>query len=211
MSEDVDERRPEPAVPTVPAEVTVRPATPDRWDDVVEVFGKRGDDPGWCWCQRFLTIPRQPGPGLLDNRGALAAEIARAPVPPGLVAYVDGQPAGWTRMGPRAAFPGVSGNRALARVLDGDGLTTWWVTCFAVGRRHRKSGVASALLHGAVELARDHGAAAVEGHPVDVAGLRADRVGASALFTGTKALFAGAGFVEVARTSPTRPVMRRVL
>jgi ribosomal protein S18 acetylase RimI-like enzyme len=71
--------------------------------------------------------------------------------------------------------------------------------------------VASALLQAAVEFARDQGAAAVEGHPVDVAGLRADRVAASALYTGTKALFVAAGFVEVARTYPTRPVMRRVL
>jgi hypothetical protein len=51
----------------------------------------------------------------------------------------------------------------------------------------------------------------VEGHPVDVAGLRANRVAASALYTGTKALFVAAGFVEIARTYPTRPVMRRVL
>jgi hypothetical protein len=36
-------------------------------------------------------------------------------------------------------------------------------------------------------------------------------VAASALYTGTKALFVAAGFVEVARTYPTRPVMRRVL
>ncbi|HVC15066.1 MAG TPA: hypothetical protein VND62_09430 [Acidimicrobiales bacterium] len=71
--------------------------------------------------------------------------------------------------------------------------------------------MASALLEAAVVLARAHGATAVEGHPVDVAGLRATRVGSSALYTGTKALFEGAGFVEVARTHATRPVMRRVL
>jgi GNAT superfamily N-acetyltransferase len=146
-----------------------------------------------------------------DNRAALHAEITRAETPPGLIAYVDDQPAGWTRIGPRSGFPGVNGNRALARVLEGDGATTWWVTCFAVARPYRGAGVALELLRAAVEFAREHGAAAVEGHPVDVAGLRADRVAASALFTGTKALFIAAGFVEVARTYPTRPVMRRVL
>jgi hypothetical protein len=51
-------------------------------------------------------------------------------------------------------------------------------------------------------------ATAFEGHPVDVAALRAARVGASAIFTGTLAMFAAAGFAEVARTYPTRPVMR---
>jgi GNAT superfamily N-acetyltransferase len=84
----------------------------------------------------------------------------------------------------------------------------WWVTCFAVDRRHRLSGVGSALLRAAIEFARDHGATAVEGHPVDVAALRGARVGGSAAFTGTVAMFAAAGFTEVGRTYPSRPVMR---
>jgi GNAT superfamily N-acetyltransferase len=84
----------------------------------------------------------------------------------------------------------------------------WWVTCFAVDSRYRRSGVGSALLQAAVEFARDHGATAVEGHPVDVAGLSAARVGGSAVFTGTVAMFAAAGFTEVGRTYPSRPVMR---
>ena len=191
--------------------VSVHPTTADRWSDLVEVFGRRGDDPGWCWCQQFLRAPTERQPEAADNRAALHAEIARAVIPPGLIAYVDVHPAGWTRIGPRSGFPGVNGNRSLARVLEGDGSATWWVTCFAVARPYREAGVASAMLRAAVEFARDHGAAAVEGHPVDVAGLRADRVAASALYTGTKALFVAAGFVEVARTYPTRPVMRRVL
>jgi hypothetical protein len=62
-----------------------------------------------------------------------------------------------------------------------------------------------------VDLAHAHGATAVEGHPVDVAALSASGVGGSAIFTGTVAMFAAAGFTEVARTSPNRPVMRRVL
>jgi GNAT superfamily N-acetyltransferase len=84
----------------------------------------------------------------------------------------------------------------------------WWITCFAVDSHHRRSGVGSALLKGAVEFARDHGATAVEGHPVDVARLSAARVGGSAVFTGTVAMFAAAGFTEVGRTYPSRPVMR---
>ena len=87
-------------------------------------------------------------------------------------------------------------NRALVKVLSEDP-GAWWVTCFAVdGRR-----VGSALLRAAVDLARNHGATAVENHPVDVAA----RVGGSANFTGTMAMFSAAGFVEVARTYPARP------
>lgn len=133
---------------------------------------------------------------------------SHAAVAPGLIAYVGDHPVGWTRVGARSAFPGIRGNRALARVLAGDDAGTWWVTCFVVDSRHRRSGIGSALLQAAVEFARDHGATTVEGHPVDVAALKSDRVSGSAIYTGTVAMFAAAGFVEVARTYPTRPVMR---
>jgi len=104
----------------------------------------------------------------------------------------------------------VQGNRALARVLTEDP-GVWWVTCFAIDSRHRRSGVGSALLEAAVTFARDQGATAVQGHPVDVAALSATRVSGSALYTGTKAMFVAAGFSEVARTFPTRPVMQLVM
>jgi GNAT superfamily N-acetyltransferase len=98
----------------------------------------------------------------------------------------------------------------LAKVLAPDP-GGWWVTCFAVDNRHRRAGVGSMLLEAAVEFAREHGATAVEGHPVDVACLRAEGVSGSAVFTGTLAMFSAAGFTEVARTHPSRPMMRLVL
>lgn len=193
--------------------VQVQPAAADRWDDLVAVFGRRGEDPSWCWCRLFLgsgTDESSPSGPILDNRQALRQEITHAATPPGLIAYADDQPVGWTRVGPRSTFPRVGGNRALARVLTEDS-GTWWVTCFAIDSRHRRNGVGSALLEAAVTFARIHGATAVEGHPVDVAGLKATRVSGSALDTGTMAMFVAAGFSEVARTFPTRPVMRLLM
>jgi GNAT superfamily N-acetyltransferase len=194
--------------------VEVRPATSDGWQDVVAVFGRRGRDASWCWCQLFVASPAgqsTPSSAAVSNRDALRNEIENAKVPPGLIAYLDGRPVGWTRIGPRSQFPGVVGNRALVRVLSEDDPDVWWVTCFAVASRARRSGVGRALLEAAVEFARQNGASAVEGHPVDVAALRARKVSGSAIYTGTKAMFAAASFVEVAHTAPTRPVMRRVL
>jgi GNAT superfamily N-acetyltransferase len=195
--------------------VRVLPATADRWDDLVTVFGRRGDDPSWCWCRLFLGSgagsgtdrSADPAP---DNRRALREEVIEATTPPGLIAYVDGQAVGWTRVGPRSGFPGVLNNRALARVLTED-RGAWWVTCFAIDGRHRRAGVGSALLEAAVTFAHRQGATAVEGHPVDVAALRAARASGSALYTGTMAMFVAAGFAEVGRTYPSRPVMRIVV
>ena len=182
--------------------IETAPSTPALWNDVASAFGRRGADPSWCWCRRFLD-----GSDAVDNRAALRLEVSTSPVPPGILAYVDGFPAGWTRVMPRHQIPGVMANRALRRVLtDDDG--AWWVTCFAVQRRFRRIGVAGALLDAAVAHARQHGATAVEGHPVDTDALQAERVSGSALFTGTMQLFVAAGFSEIGRTYPSRPVMR---
>lgn len=186
-------------------QLRVLPATKDRWGDVVGCFGRRGNDPQWCWCQRFVGTPLDG-----DNRGALHQQITAAAVPVGLVAFVDEQPVGWTRVCPRAELAGVLSHRGLTRILPEDP-GAWWATCFVVDAKHRGQGIGHALLNAAVSHARAHGATAVEGHPVDVDKLTATRVSGSALFTGTLAMFTAAGFTEIGRTFPSRPVMRLLL
>jgi len=183
-------------------QLRVLAATEDRWGDVVACFGRRGNDPQWCWCQRFVGASPNG-----DNRAALRRQIVAATVPVGLVAFIDDRAVGWTRVSPRSDLTWVLSNRALRRILPEDP-GAWWVTCFVVDAKHRGHGVGHALMNAAVSHARDHGAAAVEGHPVDVDKLTATSVSGSALFTGTLAMFAAAQFTEIGRTFPSRPVMR---
>ena len=184
----------------------VHAATSGQWDDVAAIFaGRKG--PNACWCQRFCHHD------LADNQAALRQEIDNSSVPIGLVAYVGQSPAGWSRVVPRRDLPGVVDNAALRRLYEGDSYgadTAWWVSCFAVRPMHRGQGVGVALLRAAVHFARAHGASVLDGHPVDVEGLRATP-SPSALFTGTRKMFVAAGFTEIGRTYITRPVMRMQL
>lgn len=195
------------------AAVEVHAATPERWPDVVTVFGSRGD-PSWCWCQYFLTIGSSYGESAKRNKAALQKQV-RGTVerPPGLLAYMDAEPVGWLQVGPRADFPRVVRNKSAARVLeqgDGDTDAVWRATCFVVRVGHRRHGVTRALLEAAVGFARDQGATALEGHPVDVSA-RVGKQASASLFFGVLSTFLDQGFVEVGRTGPSRPIVRRTL
>jgi GNAT superfamily N-acetyltransferase len=201
------------------ADLVIHQITPDRFEDLVGLFGTRGD-PSWCWCQYYLTTGQSYGVSAAANREALRSQVAESITPVGLVAYAagpapDGEPGlavGWVQLGPRAGFPRMVGGRELGRVArdSGDDLAdagVWAVTCFVVRVGHRRQGVGRALLGAAVETARAQGARALVGHPVDVAA-RNTRVGSSELFHGAASTFAAAGFRVVGRTGATRPVMR---
>jgi len=97
---------------------------------------------------------------------------------------------------------------AHSRVLKPvDDQEVWSVTCFYVAKKHRRQGVTVELLKAAVEHVRSQGGRIVEGYPVDVK----DKAAPPFIFTGTASAFQQAGFREVARHSPTRPIFRFVI
>lgn len=182
--------------------IEVRPATDDRWEDVVTVMGTRGD-PSWCWCQFFrLRGKAWEAARAQDNRKALQEQVCSANVPPGVIAYRDAEPVGWCAVAPKSDYPRVVASRTTGDDVEG----VWSVTCFVVRVGHRRKGVGRELLAGAVELARAQGAAVVEGYPVDVTARSS--VSAAELFHGSLTLFTGAGFTEVSRPSAGRAVVQ---
>lgn len=113
---------------------------------------------GRTWWQRLVCVVRTrtlAGANVFrehdesSNRAALRRELDEAEIPVGLLAYVNDQPAGWTRVVPRRTLAGICGNGALQRVLDDDD-SAWWVTCFAIRKEHRGLGVGRALLGAAL-------------------------------------------------------------
>jgi len=92
--------------------------------------------------------------------------------------------------------------RRLRRV---DELPVWSISCFYIRIGYRKRGVTTALIEAAVELARAARAPAIEAYPLD-----ADLTPSSSS-TGYASNFLRAGFQEVARYEPPRPILRKIL
>ena len=199
-------------------EVRIVPATPAIWDDVVAVFGTKGD-PSRCWCQWFrMRNADWKHATTAANREALKQQVgdsnSGAPEP-GLIAYVDGEPAGWCAVAPRAGYPRLERSlvmKALARDVDGDEFAdprVWSITCFVVRVDSRRKGLAGELVRSAVDFARAHGADVVEGYPVDID--RKSSVSSSELYHGALSMFVDAGFEVVAGRADSRPVVRLAL
>jgi GNAT superfamily N-acetyltransferase len=189
--------------------IAVEPLTPDRWPDLEAVFGGRGCSVArGCWCMHYrLTGSGLPVPAGKSrsqvNRAALE-KLARSGRPPGLIAYRDAAPVGWVSVGPREDYLRLARSPVMKPVDDEK---VWSIVCFVVPSEHRRQGVARALLDGAVAWARTQGAKLVEAYPVDRKGAGKDED----LWFGTKSMYDRAGFREVARRKPRRPVVRLAL
>jgi GNAT superfamily N-acetyltransferase len=195
--------------------VRIVPVTPDLWPAVATLFAE-GGDPKWCSCMywrvRGLDFSNSTAASNREALGAAVEAAAAAHSPaPGLAALDDdGRAVGWVAVSPRTAYERIERS---TRIPSSDERPVWSVVCFVVARRARGRGIAAALLEAAVEHARAGGAPALEAYPADSGGRR---LPASAAYTGTLAMFEGAGFVKVADTQSRtggvpRVVVRREL
>lgn len=188
--------------------VEIRPLTPDRFADLADLFQSNSTTRG-CWCLFFRLGSKQCTDGWgAVNRARLESAVAADDPPTGLVAYRDGTPVGWCALGPRSRYPAAIGPRAVVfKNRDpAEDDTVWLVSCFFVRVGFRKAGTTLELLTAAVDLARRHGAPAIEGWPLAGAGPHGtDR------YYGTEPLFEACGFTCIARPTPKRAVMRRDL
>ncbi len=180
------------------------PLTRERWHDFEALFGPNGAV-GGCWCM-WWRIPhaefnRRTGH---DNHQAMKDIVDSGEIP-GLLAYdlsAGGQPSGWCAIAPRQAYAALDRSKNLKRVDD---QPVWSIVCFYIHRRHRRRGLSLALIGAAIDYARRQGAQTLEAYPIDPGPAR---MSSNSAFTGLASAFIQCGFEEVARRSPTRPILR---
>jgi ribosomal protein S18 acetylase RimI-like enzyme len=188
--------------------LTVAPLTPDRWPDLEAIFNARGCSVArGCWCMAYrISGAREPPPGKTRaqaNRAGLKS-LVKTGDPPGLIGYRGEVPVGWVSIGPREEYAKLRRSPVMKAV---DEQPVWSIICFVVPTEYRGQGVARALLEGALAYARKQGATLVEAYPVDKPGRSNDED----LWFGAKSMYDKAGFKEVARRKPRRPVVRIAL
>ncbi|CCG03326.1 GNAT family N-acetyltransferase [Blastococcus saxobsidens] len=182
--------------------IEVRPA--NDFGDVATMVGPKRPDANVCWCLSY-RIPSKENLALAGPaRGERVRQLLREDPPPGVLAHDGAEVVGWAAVHPRAGTT-FARNRKIPRIDD---LAVWSLWCVRVRSGHRGRGIAHSLVEGAVEFARERGAPAIEGYPVDNDGAKVDLTMA---YVGTRKLFERAGFQKAADTTSVLNGFPRVL
>jgi GNAT superfamily N-acetyltransferase len=180
---------------TIAGRVEVYPATESRFDDVAAILAPKKRDAPVCWCLSY-RVPNSEYRRLSGaNRPDRLQRFTREEPAPGVIAYVDGDPAGWCGFGPRARLPRLANSRTIPKPDDEP---VWSVICFVVRPQYRRQALSSRLLEGAIEYARTREVPALEAYPVETGG---ERISPTLIYMGTTSLFDAAGFQRVGSTS----------
>lgn len=184
-------------------DLSFHPLTRNLWNDLEELFGARGACDG-CWCMHWKLRGKAYDEAKGYETRQMHKSIVDSGTVTGLLAYLHGDVVGWVAVEPRAAYERLAHSRVLKPVDESE---VWSVPCFFVAKKFRRQGISAELLKAAVNFVRSKGGRIVEGYPID----NGKEIPAPFAFTGTAAAFKQAGFKEVARNSPTRPIFRFVI
>jgi GNAT superfamily N-acetyltransferase len=195
----------------LPEQVRFVPANQASWDDLLAVFSAR--NASQCLCQRFKVLTYMWRDSTLEQRKAMfraqtGCDRPDAATTSGLVAYVDGEPAGWVAVEPRTAYPKLRTTPVpwSGRDEDKDDDGVWAVTCFVVRKGYRGQGLTYHLARAAVGFARERGARALESYAMITE--PGKEITWGELHVGARQVFEEAGCAQVSHPTKRRVVMR---
>ena len=180
------------------------PLFSERWSDFEHLFGARGAY-GGCWCMWWRVsrkeFEKQQGEG---NRKAMK-RLVDSGVVPGILLYADGIPVGWCSVAPREQYASLNRSYVLKPIDD---QPVWSIVCLFVDKSYQRQGMAARLIRAAVDYVGKQGGRIIEAYPSIP---RSDSVPPVSSFMGFPAMFENAGFVECARPSRSKIIMRYVI
>jgi GNAT superfamily N-acetyltransferase len=182
---------------------TVKALDESTWDAFAALVARNNGVFGGCWCMGFHPegVGKETTPEL--NRTRKLERIRMGTAHAALV--FDGSDCvGWCQFGTPSEVPKIKSRAAYEK-----GVTTspdWRIACNFVGKGHRRQGVATAALTGALELIAALGGGRVEGYPED-----AGSVAAGFLFNGALSTYEELGFVRDRKIGKHRWVVTKTV
>ena len=182
---------------------TVKALDQSTWPAFAALVERNNGVFGGCWCMGFHA----EGVGK-DTTAAQNCvrkhERVRAGTAHAALVFDGDDCLGWCQFGTPDELPRIKSRAAYEK-----GRTTspdWRIACCYVGKGHRRQGVATAALAGAVDLIAELGGGTVEGYPED-----AGSVPAGFLFNGALSTYEQLGFIRDRKIGKHRWVVTRAV
>ena len=171
-----------------PSRYTIRALDESTWEAFAALVEANGGIFGGCWCMGFHPEDDSHADAAQPNRERKLDRVRAGTAHAALV--FDGDDCvGWCQFGAPDEVPRIKNRREYEKELVD--LPDWRIACNFVGKGHRRQGVATAALAGALELIAELGGGRVEGYPEP-----ADAVPAGFLFHGALSMFEKTGFTK---------------
>jgi GNAT superfamily N-acetyltransferase len=182
---------------------TVRALNESTWAAFAALVERNNGIFGGCWCMGFHSVqtPKATTPDI--NRERKLARV-RAGTAHAALVFDQDDCVGWCQFGTPDEVPRIKNRAAYEK-----GRTTspdWRIACCYVGKGHRRQGVATAALAGALDLIASLGGGTVEGYP-EAAG----SVPAGFLYHGALSTYEKLGFIRDRKIGQHRWVVTRVV
>jgi GNAT superfamily N-acetyltransferase len=182
---------------------TVNALGESTWDAFAALVERNNGVFGGCWCMGFHPegVGKETTPELNRKR---KLERVRAGTAHAALVFHGDDCVGWCQFDAPGEVPRIKSRAAYEK-----GVTTspdWRIACCYVGKGHRRQGVATVALAGAVDLIATLGGGTVEGYPE-----AADSVPAGFLFNGALSTYEKIGFVRNRKIGKHRWVVTKVV
>jgi GNAT superfamily N-acetyltransferase len=182
---------------------TIRALDESTWNAFAELVECNNGVFGGCWCIGFHPEGGDKHTTAALNRERKLERVRTGTTHAALV--FDGDDClGWCQFGEPDEVPRIKSRSAYERSLTTP--PDWRIACCYVGKGHRRKGVASAALAGALDLIAGLGGGTVEGYPED-----AGSVPAGFLFNGALSTYEKLGFERDRKIGKHRWVVTRVV
>ncbi len=173
------------------------------WEAFAALVERNNGIFGGCWCIGFHPdgFGKDATPSLNRER---KLERVQAGTTHAALVFDGADCVGWCQFGTPDELPRIKSRAAYER-----GQTTpptWRIACNYVGKGHRRQGVATAALSGALDLIAGLGGGTVEGYPED-----AGAVSAGFLFNGALSTYDQLGFTRDRMIGKHRWVVTKVI
>ena len=179
---------------------TIRALDESTWDAFARLVEANNGVFGGCWCMGFHADDSRDA---ASNRERKLARV-RAGTTHAALVFDGDECVGWCQFGSPDEVPTVKNRAAYEKSLTT--LPDWRIACNFAGKGHRRQGVATAGLAGALDLIARLGGGKVEGYPEP-----AGAVPAGFLFNGALSTYQKLGFDRDRQIGKHRWVVTKVV